>query len=103
MSDRNPTIADVMVILQEMAVAQGKTLERVEATHNLAVKTNGRVTKLEGEFIAFNAVEEYKNRQAYQPIAAVKVENSGWDWKTVLTIVLTLATAVTGIVVGTQK
>lgn len=55
MGSKAATIADVMRELDRIR-------ERVEATHNLAVKTNGRVTELEKQAIAHQAVSLYKER-----------------------------------------
>lgn len=41
----------------------GRIEQRVNDTHNLAVKTNGRVTVLEGELIAKRAIDNYKKSQ----------------------------------------
>lgn len=44
-------------ILEEI----GKLKEWTKATHDLAVKTNGRVTELEKQAIAHKAISEYKD------------------------------------------
>lgn len=91
----NPTNTDIMAFLTEISTTQGKTLERVEATHNLAVKTNGRVTELERKWERREAVEEYKKTQEL-PQTSVKVENhsGGWTLRDVLAGLGVLAAAI---------
>lgn len=63
MATRVSQTKDIVDLLQSISEIQGRTLERVEATHNLAVKTNGRVTKLEKKIIGDEAVTAYKRGQ----------------------------------------
>lgn len=64
-----PTNADLMSAISAIATTLGQVKERGELTHNLAVRTNGRVTKLEEKVIATNAVEEYKQKSNRRLIA----------------------------------
>lgn len=91
-----PTNTDIMTELVRIG-------DRVEQTHNLAVKTNGRVTELERKWERREGYEQRIKEEQRTAIAAVKVETSTWDWKTVLAIILTLATAIVGIAGVTAK
>lgn len=65
--------------------------------------TNGQVRALNTWKIETEAVDKYKSMNP-QNSSTVKVEtNTSWDWKTVLTIILTLATAITAVVAGLAK
>jgi hypothetical protein len=89
-----PTNRDIV----DLVIANHKeTSDRLGAVETQVKYTNGRVKALETRAAQYDAVEEYKNKVAQQPVpaTAVKVETSTtWDWKTVLAIILTLATAV---------
>lgn len=76
-----------------------ENMSRLEAIEAQVKYTNGRVRGLELTRERNEAVEAYKNTQsAQQPMMGVKVEtNNTWDWKVVLAILLTLATAVAAI------
>lgn len=59
--------------------------------------TNGRVSRMERKWSDQEAVDKYKLMNP-PTSSTVKVETSTtWDWKTVLAILLTLATAVVAI------
>ena len=91
-----PNNADIMESLAEISSAVGRVEARGEATHNLAVKTNGRVTELERKWERREAVEEYKKETEVHPVPTVKVENNTmqWDFKSILTLIGVIAAAV---------
>jgi hypothetical protein len=93
-------LTDEMTALERAnQVQHNEKMGRLEAIEVQVKYTNGRVTKLEKRLGEMDAVNAYKDKQAAQmPMQAVKVEtNNSWDWKTVLAILLTLATAIAGI------
>lgn len=59
--------------------------------------TNGRVTALERKMDKQDAIEEYKSKMLSQPTTVSVATTTTWDWKTVLAIILTLATAAAGV------
>lgn len=60
--------------------------------------TNGRVTALERKMDKAEAVEDYKAKMALQPTTVDVDTTTSWDWRAVLAIILTLATAVAGVI-----
>lgn len=101
-----PTNADIMAELAAAADLASRTAERVEATHNLAVKTNGRVTELEKKWERREAVEEYKQSQTQTRRSSDTnpTDNTSRD-KLVerLLIALTAALSIIGALVGVSK
>jgi TolA-binding protein len=95
-NQKNPTNREIVDLITRQHI---EVTERLGAVEEQVKYTNGRVRALETRAIESDAVEKYKREQEVkQPIQQVKVEaNNQWDWKTVLAILLTLATGIAAV------
>lgn len=112
---RATTNLEVLQAVSEIAAKLARVEAEMNAQHQekmdelVEIKeqvkyTNGQVKALKQWKSNVEAVDRYKAEQASQPMMGVKVEtNNAWDWKVVLAIILTLATAVAAVAGVTSK
>ena len=102
---KSPTNTDIITEIRVMQLEQTRqhkeNSRRFDTIEQQVRATNGRVKALETQNERRSAVEEYKEQQRHNRPERVRIEKtSNWDWKVVLTIILTLATAVVAITGG---
>jgi len=101
MAAKTPTNTDIFkllgVIQDENMARHNENSKRLDGIESQVKYTNGQVRSLNEWRSNVIAVEEDRARRQSN-MQAVKIETGNqWDWKTVLAILLTLATAIVGV------